>query len=99
MSCARAWKVYGAEGHRMKESFGKSSYLDCSNKYDGVRIISVWREDILNTNEYVIVVIERNTEEECLDEFRGQLSDGVFENCRTGIFEEIDIDFYCSGAR
>ena len=41
------------------------------------------------TNEYSIVRITRNTAEECLQELEGQLSDGIFENSRVGVIEEI----------
>ena len=54
-----------------------------------MRIIEVEREDRTGTNDYVIVNITRNTAEECEREFNGQLSDGIFENSRTGKVEEI----------
>ena len=89
MKVTRSWKVYGADGHRQRESFGKSYNFDFSNDDDGMRIIEVEREDRTGTNDYVIVNITRNTAEECEREFNGQLSDGIFENSRTGKVEEI----------
>lgn len=85
----RTWKVYGAEGHRQRESFQKSYRYDFSNDVDGIRIIEVENSDHTGTNEYSIIRITRDTTELCEKEFFGQLSDGVFENSRTGIVEEI----------
>ena len=84
----RAWKVYGAEGHRQRESFCSSYKYDGSNG-DNVRIVEVENSDKTGTNEYSIVRITRNTAEECLQELEGQLSDGIFENSRVGVIEEI----------
>ena len=84
----RAWKVYGAEGHRQRESFCSSYKYDGSNG-DNVRIVEVENSDKTGTNEYSIVRITRNTAEECLQELEGQLSDGIFENSRVGVIEEL----------
>lgn len=86
----KSWKVYGADGHRQRISFGKSIHWDFSNKENGIRIIDVDCEDRTNTNEYVIVRITRNNSEECESEFRAQVSDGLFENARIGKIEEIN---------
>ena len=88
MAVTRAWKVYGVKGHRQRESFSPSETLDFS-KGDNVRIIETENSDKTGTNEYSIVRITRNTPEECEEEFYGQLSDGIFENSRTGEIEEI----------
>lgn len=85
----RAWKVYGAEGHRQRESFCNSYKHDFSSEHDGIRIIEVFNSDKTGTNEYTIVRITRNTFGECERELDGQISDGIFENSRTGIVEEI----------
>lgn len=37
----RAWKVYGTEGHRQRESFFPSYQYDFSNEQNGTRIIEV----------------------------------------------------------
>ena len=84
----RTWKVYGAEGHRQRESFNKSYKYDFSKEND-VRIIEVENSDKTGTNDYSVVKITRNTSEECQDELDGQISDGIFENSRVGIVEEI----------
>ncbi len=86
---ARAWKVYGVEGHRQRESFHKSWKSDWSNSNVGTRIVEVENSDITGTNEYTIVKIIRNTAEECERELWGQISDGIFENSRVGKVEEI----------
>ena len=88
MKITRTWKVFGADGHRQRISFGSSIHWDFSNETDGVRIIDVDCEDRTGTNEYVIVRITRNTAEECEQEFNAQLSDGLFENSRFGKIEE-----------
>lgn len=84
----RAWKVYGADGHRQAESFNNSVKYDFSK--DGkIRIISLENYDMTGTNEYSIIRITRDTAAECMDELNGQISDGIFENCRVGLIEEI----------
>ena len=47
----RAWKVYGIDGHRQRESFGKSYKYDFSEGTD-VRIIEVENSDKTGTNDY-----------------------------------------------
>lgn len=84
----RAWKVYGKDGHRQRESFNPS-YKDDFSTSDDVRILEVENSDKTGTNEYSLVRITRNTAEECEEEFDGQLSDGIFENSRVGKIEEI----------
>ena len=85
----RAWKVYGANGHRLSESFNDSYRHDFSRD-NNVRIIEVENSDKTGTNDYSIIRITRNSYLECEKEFKGQLSDGVFENSRTGKIEEIE---------
>ena len=84
----RAWKVYGRDGHRQRESFNASGRYDFSTP-GNVRIIELLNSDITGTNDYTIIRITRNTAEECQDELEGQLSDGTFENSRRGRVEEI----------
>lgn len=84
----RAWKVYGAEGHRQRESFRDSYRYDFSR--DGkIRILEVENSDLTGTNDYSIIRITRDTAEECERELWGQIGDGVFENSRTGNIVEI----------
>ena len=84
----RSWKVYGADGHRQRESFGESYTWDFSHP-DDVRILEVENSDKTGTNDYSIIRITRNTAKECEDELRGQISDGIWENSRVGKVEEI----------
>lgn len=85
----KSWKIYGADGHRQRESFSKSYKYDFSTEADGIRIIKVDNSDITGTNDYSVIHITRNTQEECLQELNGQLLDGIFENSRCGKIEEI----------
>jgi hypothetical protein len=87
----RTWRVYGAEGHRQGESFSASFVYDFSNQWGrkGVCIIEVENADKTGTNDYAIVRITRETSEECEAELMGQITDGIFENYRTGAIVEI----------
>ena len=93
MAITRAWKVYGQEGHRQRESFSPSYVYDFSDGSD-LRIIRVLNSDKTGTNYYSIVFITRNTAAECEAEFRGQIDDGIFENSRVGNVEEINVKFW-----
>lgn len=88
MAVTRTWKVYGAEGHRQRESFCDSQKYDFSEN-GNVRILEILNSDQTGTNDYSIVRITRETAEECQEELDGQLSDGIFENSRFGKIEEI----------
>lgn len=91
MAVTKAWKVYGLDGHRQRESFFKSTRWDFSEG-DNIRIVECDRADTTGTHDYVIVRITRNTEEECDRELDGQLSDGIFENSRIGKIELCEIN-------
>lgn len=86
----KSWKVYGIDGHRQRVSFEPSTRYDFSR--DGyTRIVEIECADKTGTNDYVRVIITRDSEAECNAEFAGQLSDGIFENSRVGYFvEELD---------
>ena len=88
MTVTRTWKVYGAEGHRQRESFCGSQKYDFSEN-GKVRILEILNSDQTGTNDYSIVRITRQTAEECQEELDGQLSDGIFENSSFGKIEEI----------
>ena len=90
MSVTRTWKVYGIDGHRQRESFCDSYKYDFSDDEVGTRIIEVYNSDKTGTNDFSLVSITRNTSEECQFELEGQVSDGIFENSRIGVIEEID---------
>lgn len=82
-SVTKVYKVYGAIGHRQRETFFASYRDDFSNGED-VRIIDVQNADKTGQNEYSIVTITRNTSEECDREIMGQITDGIFENSNVG---------------
>lgn len=82
----RVWKVYGAEGHRQRESFRESSSF---TTWDGYRV-EVENADKTGTHDYTIVRITADTAETCWNELEGQISDGIFENSRTGEVVEIE---------
>lgn len=84
----RTFAVQGIEGHRQRISFEKSVKYDFSDDTTGVRIIELICSDRTGTNDYVLIRITRNTERECIDEFFGQLSDGIFENANVGHYED-----------
>lgn len=84
----KSFKVYGADGHRQKQSFGKTEHFDFSTETE-LRKISIIRSDITKTNDYAIIEIEMASEKEIMAELDGQLSDGFFENVRTGKIEEV----------
>ena len=90
MSVTRAWKVYGAIGHRQRESFFRSYRHDFS-ELNNPRVIEVLNSDRTGTNDYSIIKITRGTAEECELELEGQLSDGVFENSRWSRAEEVSL--------
>ena len=84
----RTWKIYGAEGHRQRESFCESYIYDLSDG-ENIRVVEVENSDKTGTNDYSVIRITRNTSEECQKELEGQLSDGIFENSRVGVIEEL----------
>lgn len=92
MAVTRAWKVYGAAGHRQRESFRTSTYGCSANapRENGeFYVLEIINADITGTNDYTILCITRETAKKCEEEFNGQLNDGVFENSRTGDAVEI----------
>lgn len=90
MAVTRAWKIYGKDGHRQRESFGESYRLDFTEDND-ICILEVLNADVTGTNEYSIFIITRNTAEECENTLLGQLDDGAFKNSNTGKEEEIPL--------
>lgn len=74
----KRFKVYGQDGHRQRESFFKSCKYDFSTE-NNIRIIEMLNSDKTGTNEYSIIIITRNTEDDCLRELNGQLSDGFLK--------------------
>ena len=84
-----AIKAYGQKGHRQRASFGSSSFCDFGEKGFLTRKVNVLKEDINKTNDYAIMVCDCDTSRDACREARGQLSGGVFENCRVGLCETV----------
>jgi len=83
-----SFRVWGADGHRQRESFYPSITEDMTGEYGhGICLVEEINSDKTGTNDYSIVRITCSAPEECEEEFLGQLSDGIFENCRCGKIE------------
>ena len=91
----RTWKIWGQDGHRQRESFAPSWNFETTS---GAKV-SVFNADATGTHAYSIVRITTPTAEQCETELLGQLSDGVFENSRTGKVEELRDSFDLSVAQ
>ena len=72
----KMYKIYGAEGHRQRESFNNSQRYDFS-KNGKTRILEIFNQD------------KTGTLSEVESELDGQLSDGIFENFRVGRIDEV----------
>lgn len=96
MSVTKAWRVYGANGHRQRESFHESVRFNRSVNGETC-IVEVRNADWTGTHDYSIIRITAGTADRCNREFEAQLSDGVFESCRVGHWEEIENieNWYC----
>ena len=84
----RTFRVYGADGHRQAVSFQKSVVLDFS-KGGRTRILDIRNADVTGTNDYTEIAITTDSAAECARELDGQITDGLFENYRTGKVEEV----------
>lgn len=71
--------------HRQAVSFQKSRFW----MNDDGSFVSVCNSDIIDTNDYTILVIGADSLEKCREILEGQLSDGVFENYNYGEVEEL----------
>lgn len=80
----KIYKIYGIDGHRQKESFNKSYTITLENS-----LVHVLNADHTGSNQYTILSITSETENDCISILDSQLSDGIFENCRTGRIEKI----------
>ena len=94
MAVTKVWVVYGACGHRQRESFNESFKYDFSDNCEGTRILRGYNSDRTGTNEYTIISITRDTLELCEEEFDGQLTDGIFENSVVGEVFELNNDYH-----
>ena len=91
------YRVYGMDGHRQRESFFPShSFVT----YDGVKI-SVRNCDTTGTNDYseVEIITPDDCERDCYRVLMGQISDGIFEESRTGEIVELESDYKPMGNR
>lgn len=84
----RVFRIYGLSGHRQRESFNKSYKYDFSEG-NNTRIIAVLNSDKTGTNDYSLLMITRNTADECIEELNDQICDGIFENSKVGEIVEI----------
>ena len=96
----KVYHVYGEYGHRQRESFCESYEL--LNEYNN-SIICVNNSDITGTNDYSEIVIIAKSEKECDEILDVQLTDGIFENSRTGKVisirtEPVRIEIFDNGA-
>lgn len=86
-----AFRVRGREGHRQRVAFEPSSmFVDVDNVLTQI-------VNIDNRRRYSTIVLTAENAEKAQKAFWAQLSDGIFENARTGRIEEIpakDIPFY-----
>lgn len=73
-------RVFGVEGHRQRHSFMESYPFTDNN---GVHFI-VRNSDLTGTNDYTELEIHASNKALCLSALEGQVSDGIFENCRVG---------------
>ena len=80
----KTYKIYGANGHRQRSSFGKSVIMDF-----GRCTIEIQTAEITGTNEYTLVSITAPEGFDFTAELEGQISDGFFENDRVGHWEEV----------
>lgn len=86
----KTFRIYGSEGHRLKESFCPS-YAFTTRRGTAIIDIIVANSDITGTNDYSVIFIamadfgsESEIEQRILCELRGQIEDGVFENSKVG---------------
>ena len=81
IGCSKVYHVYGEYGHRQRESFSESYEL--LNEKNNT-MICVHNSDMTGTNDYTEIVIIAKSEKECDEILDVQLTDGIFENSRTG---------------
>ena len=86
IGCCKVYHVYGEYGHRQRESFSESYELLNENNNT---IICVHNSDMTGTNDYTEIEIIAKSVKECDEILDAQLTDGIFENSRTGKVVEI----------
>ena len=100
IGCRKVYHVYGEYGHRQRESFYESYEL--LNEYNN-SMICVNNSDITGTNYYSEIEIIAKSEKECDEILDTQLTDGIFENSKTGKVvtvrdENVNIEILDNGA-
>ena len=81
IGCSKVYHVYGEYGHRQRESFYESYELLNENNNS---MIYVCNSDTTGTNDYTEIEIIAKSEKECDEILDAQLTDGIFENSKTG---------------
>ena len=92
MAATRAFRIWGAEGHRQRESFNPSYWYDFSNRHE-TRVLEVFNSDLTGTNQYTVVRVTCDTDIQCYNEISGQITDGIFENSATGKVEDVTEEY------
>ena len=100
IGCRKVYHVYGEYGHRQRESFSESYEL--LNENDN-SIICVHNSDTTGTNYYTEIEIIAKSRKECDEILDAQLTDGIFENSKTGEVvavrdEQVTIEIFENGA-
>lgn len=81
----KTYRITGMNGHRMRYSFSPSRSFDWSDcPYARPVQMHVSCSDETGTNDYIDVTITAPDESMIIHELWGQLSDGLFEDCRWG---------------
>lgn len=81
----KMYKVTGLGNHRQRESFFPSyKFMD----FKKIKT-TVLNSDIIETNDYSIIIFEADTKEKIEEALDGQLYDGIFENSNFGEVIEI----------
>lgn len=91
MQTVKIFRVYGAEGHRQRESFYRSYVSDISRP-NSPRSIEVRNSDKTGTNDFSILQIVGESDIDCYTELQLQLSTGAFECSKVGDVYEILAD-------
>lgn len=91
MQTVKIFRVYGAEGHRQRESFYRSYVSDISRP-NSPRSIEVRNSDKTGTNDFSILQIVGESDIDCYIELQLQLSTGAFECSKVGDVYEILAD-------
>lgn len=76
---------------QQKKALGISRFYNWDGDKGGrYRRVAVINRDFTETDDYTILIIGRDTSQECIEEFYSQLYDGVFENWKIEDWEEIN---------